>query len=114
MKDESYKAYVGHSAFRIEFLHRIQEINAADSLVAMGYAASDTKAEERLASLIASPVFDLDLDHFDSRYSSTDFLRALCRYLQMDSEDIDTEIARLQAVPVSPSTRLSRPILHRC
>ena len=96
MKDESYKAYVGHSAFRTEFLHCIQEINGADALVAMGYTASDTRAEERLASLIASPVFDLDVSHFNFRYSSTDFLRALCRYLQMEPEDVDTEIERLK------------------
>lgn len=88
--------YLGHSSFRTEFLHRIQEIDLVDALVAMGYCKEDQKAQQRLESVVASPVFDLDVPDTDLELNPVHFLHSLCQYLKMDPDAVEKEIDRLQ------------------
>lgn len=62
----------------------------------LGYAPDNRLALERLLTTVEDDYYGLDQSRFDFRYSGADFLRALCRQLDLPPEPVEAEINRVQ------------------
>ena len=62
----------------------------------LGYAPDNRQALERLLTTVEDDYYGLDQSRFDFRYSGADFLRALCRQLDLPPEPVEAEINRVQ------------------
>ena len=91
----------GRSDRNIGFWTELKEraqVHSTDWLLQrLGYACDNQKAALRLQQVIESPRYGLDESHYDFRYSSTEFFRAVCQVLGMDPEQVTAEISDVQA-----------------
>ncbi|MCH8553001.1 MAG: hypothetical protein LAT62_13775 [Natronospirillum sp.] len=75
---------------------RLSQVDTSDLLHRLGYAPDNQRALERLMLTVESDDYGLRQSRFDFRYSGADFLRALCRQLDIAPEPVEAEIRRVQ------------------
>lgn len=83
--------------FQQALQQRLREHDIGQVLRQLGYAPDNRQAMARLLQAVESPCHGLDQSHYDFRYSSPEFLRALCRVLDLAPEPVEAEITRIQA-----------------
>jgi len=82
--------------FWLELRNRAQAHSLDWLLRALGYSCNNQKAATRLQQALENPLYGLDQSHYDFRYGGTEFFRALCQVLGMDSEQVNAEISDVQ------------------
>ncbi len=82
--------------FKTDLVLRVAAIPDDDILKAMGYHKPTSAHRERLRSVVDDPEFGLSDGGFDFKYSSQEFLRALCVVTGIDTELADQRIQRIQ------------------
>ena len=75
---------------------RLKEHNTESVLRQLGYTPDNRQALARLLNTAEDDNYGLGQSHFDFRYSGADFLRALCRQLDLPPETVEAEISRVQ------------------
>lgn len=75
---------------------RLRQHETESVLQKLGYAPDNRQALERLFTTVEDDNYGLGQSHFDFRYSGADFLRALCRQLDLPPEPVEAEITRVQ------------------
>lgn len=83
--------------FKTELVVRLAALNEADVLKGMGYRTPTARHHQRLQQVLDDPEFGLASGAFDFRYSSEEFLKALCAAVGVQPVHIDQQIARIQA-----------------
>lgn len=82
--------------FKTDLVLRVAAIPNDDILEAMGYRKPTTAHRERLRSVVDDPEFGLNGGGFDFKYSSEQFLRALCVVTGMELGRVDQRIQRIR------------------
>lgn len=82
--------------FKTDLILRAAQFSREDILQRMGYQRQNGTLRQRLERVLTSEYFGLEKGGFDLRFSGPEFVRALCRVLDMDPEIIDQRIASIQ------------------
>lgn len=82
--------------FQTHLRARLRQHETESVLRKLGYAPDNRRALERLFTTVEDDNYGLGQSHFDFRYSGADFLRALCRQLDLPPESVEAEIIRVQ------------------
>ncbi|RBP68622.1 hypothetical protein [Marinobacter nauticus] len=81
--------------FKTDLTIRVAATSHNDILTAMGYVRPTTANRKRLQRVLECPDFGLSGGGFDFKYSSHDFLRALCRAVGMEKLVVEQRIAKI-------------------
>jgi hypothetical protein len=81
--------------FKTDLTIRVAATSHNDILTAMGYVRPTTANRKRLQRVLECPDFGLGEGGFDFKYSSEDFLGALCRAVGMEEPVVEQRIAKL-------------------
>lgn len=84
--------------FRADLIVKLKEsgLSYAELLKEMGYYKASKTNIERLKTVLDSENLGLDCGGFDMKYQSDEFVRELCRVLEMPQAESDDHIARIK------------------